>query len=210
MIGRGCHDLVGHGGASCDITNENPYQHFACLPYLAQGRYTKKQCLQLISYQYQFVKTSFPCIYSNRDMSLFSFFVYFTSVCIVKFTQSLCKVVIHGRGTWRPLFHALGMVFRLFWGGFVHFLRWEGVFRDLFPIFPAFSLRQNPFPSQENGKFNGKGFWRSVIKPKAMGRGFQKGLLLNYIISNFLVNFSSFWELVGLLWILTQNNWLLH
>ena len=143
--------------------------------------------------QYKFVKTPFPCIWSNRDMSLFSFWPISPQFCIVKSTKASEKWSHMGEGLGGPLFHALGMVFRLFWGIFVNFVQWEGVFKGLFATFPAFSICQNTFPLQKSGKFNGKVFWQIVIKPKAMGRWFQQRLLLHHIKSNLLVNFSSFW-----------------
>ena len=68
------------------------------------------------SYQYQFVKTPFPRIWSNRDMSLFSFWPISPQFCIVKSTKASEKWSHMGEGLGGPLFHALGMVFRLFWG----------------------------------------------------------------------------------------------
>ena len=129
----------------------------------------------LLTYQHQFVKTPFPCIWSNRDMSLFSFWPISPQFCIVKSTKASEKWSHMGEGLGGPLFHALGMVFRLFWGIFVIFLQWEGVFKGLFATFPAFSIRQNTFPLQKSGKFNGKVFWQIVIKPKAMKRCFCDG-----------------------------------
>ena len=61
----------------------------------------------------------------------------------------------------------------------MQFLRWERVFRDNFPVFPAFSIRQNTFPSPKSGKSDGNGFWQIVIMPKAMGTWFQQRLFLH-------------------------------
>ena len=61
----------------------------------------------------------------------------------------------------------------------MQFLRWERVFRDNFPVFPAFSIRQNTFPSPKSGKSDGFVFWQIVIMPKAMGTWFQQRLFLH-------------------------------
>ena len=74
----------------------------------------------------------------------------------------------------------------------MQFLRWERVFRDNFPVFPAFSIRQNTFPSQKSGKSDGNVFWQIAIMPKAMGTWFQQRLLLPYKKIHFLINFRFF------------------
>ena len=60
----------------------------------------------------------------------------------------------------------------------MHFLRWDCVFRGLFPAFPAFSLCQNKFPSQKSGQSDGNVFWQTVIMPKQWERGFNEGLCI--------------------------------
>ena len=66
------------------------------------------------TYQYKFVKTPFPCIWSNRDMSLFSFWPISPQFCIVKSTKASEKWSHMGEGLGKPLFHTLGMVFGAF------------------------------------------------------------------------------------------------
>ena len=151
--------------------------------------------IEVHAYPHQFVKTRFCRVWSNRDMSLFSLLAYFTSVCQGKSTKDPEKCSLIEESIWETIFHALGIVFKLFRGAFVHFLWWKHVFRDNFPIFPAFSICQNTFPSQKYGKCDGNLFWQIVIMPKAMGTRFQQWLLLYHIKSNFFVHFSSFWYL---------------
>ena len=79
--------------------------------------------LMQVSYQYQFVKTPFPRIWSNRDMSRFSFWLISPQFCIVESTKTSEKWSHMGEGLGRPLFHALGMFSRLFWAIFVNFLQ---------------------------------------------------------------------------------------
>ena len=67
-----------------------------------------------MAYQYQFVKTPFPCIWSNRDMSLFSFWPISPQFCIVKSTKASEKWSHLGEVLGGPLFHALGMVLDYF------------------------------------------------------------------------------------------------
>ena len=123
----------------------------------------------------------------------FQTFVGPLSILHSKVHQSLWRVVTHGRGTWGTPFPCFRHGFRLFCGIFVIFLQCEGVFKGLFATLPAFSIRQNTFPLQKSGKFNGKVFWQIVVKPKSMERWFQQKLLLHHIKSNLSVNFSSFW-----------------
>ena len=99
---------------------------------------------------------------------------YFTSVCQGKSTKAPDKCSPIGELLWGTIFHALGMIFRLFRGIFVRFWRWDRVFRGLFPIFPAFSIRQNAFPSQKSGKSDGNAFFQIVIMPKATGTRFRR------------------------------------
>ena len=75
------------------------------------------------SFSLKFVKTPFPCIWSNRDMSLFSCWPISPQFCIVKSTKASEKWSHMGEELGGPLFHALGIVFRLSWGIFVNFLQ---------------------------------------------------------------------------------------
>ena len=79
-----------------------------------------------------------------------------------------------GKALWGTIFHALGMAFRLVRGIFVDFWRWNRVFRDIFPIFPAFSICQNTFPLPKSGKSDGNVFWQIVIMPKPTGTCFER------------------------------------
>ena len=88
-------------------------------------------CSQKSTFQHQFVKTPFPCIWSNRDMSLFSFWPISPQFCIVKSTKASEKWSHMGEGLWGPLFHALGMVFILF-GSFLRFFCNEKAFSKAF------------------------------------------------------------------------------
>ena len=73
-----------------------------------------KQSRLRYAYQYKFVKTPFPCIWSNRDMSLFSFWPISPQFCIVKSTKASEKWSHMGEVLGGPLFHALGMVLDYF------------------------------------------------------------------------------------------------
>ena len=55
-----------------------------------------------IPYQHQFVKTPFPRIWSNRDMSLFSFWPISPQFCIVKSTKASEKWSHMGEGLGDP------------------------------------------------------------------------------------------------------------
>ena len=78
----------------------------------------------------------------------------------------------------------------------MHFLRWERVFRDNFPVFPAFSICQNTFPSPKSGKSDRNVFWQIVIMPKAMGTWFHQRLLLLFKLSIFC-HFSALFSTCG-------------
>ena len=68
------------------------------------------------SYQHQFVKTPFARIWSNRDMSLFSF-LSISPQFAYQSSHKASEMWSHmGEGLKGTILHALDMVFRLFWG----------------------------------------------------------------------------------------------
>ena len=149
--------------------------HPACNPIFFSLNYNG------ILYLYPSIHRSVPICQNQSSSRLvkqrygpFLFLAYFTSVCQGKSTKAHKKCSPMGEALWRTIFHVLGMVFRQF--RVFCIVCFDLVFKGLFP---AFSIRQNTFPSQKSGKSDGNVFVQIVILPKAIGTWFQPRLLFH-------------------------------
>ena len=136
-------------------------------------------------------QNTFPLILVKLRNRALKFLVHFSLVCLGKYPKAHEKWSQMEKPIWGSIFHPSGMVWRPFRGRFLQILQPKRVFRSLFPIlqacfgghlgvifckfcnqkgfseayfsvFPAFMKRQNPFPLQKGGNYNGNGFWRFV------------------------------------------------
>ena len=94
------------------------------------------------TYQQQFVKTPFPCIWSNRDMSIFNFWsVSLQSAYLPNYTKvsNEWSLVIHGGGFLVKPLIMLYACFLDYFGAFLLFFAVEPFFKGLFTAFHAFN-----------------------------------------------------------------------
>jgi len=147
-------------------------------------------------------------VFGQTEIWAFLAFVLFHLSLQRKVHQSIWKVVTHGGGTCGTIFHALGMVFRLFggfWGSFCDETMFSKAFFQYFLNFQFVKY----IPITKKWQIQRECVLTNCNHAKSDGTCFQQGLCFITIKAIFW-SFSAFLVLVGLLWILTHGTWQLH
>ena len=120
----------------------------------------------LLTYQHQFVKTPSPCIYSNRDMSLFSFlcispqFAYQSSNKATKMWSHM------GEGLNGTTSHSSVLGLRLFWGFIVIFCNEKMFKKVIWKHFLHFQFIKTPSHCKKVANSTGRCFDKLVSSQK--------------------------------------------